>query len=105
MKIIKSKTLNLIQGVNIVVSMDVNEINNSLKILKGFYYNYILCKNNNILYVGYSSNVYYRLVQHKNTKHFNKVILIELRNEHFARKLERDLINKIKPKSNYQFAK
>ncbi len=83
--------------------MDINEITNKLNQVNGCSFNYILCLENEIVYIGYSSRLCMRLHQHKYDKDFDKVILIELTDKKAARLLEKNLIKQYKPKLNYQY--
>lgn len=80
-----------------------SEITTKLNKVNGYPFNYILGLKNEIIYIGYSSKLKMRLSQHKYTKDFDRIILIELSNKKDARSLERDLIKQYKPKYNYQY--
>ena len=80
-----------------------NQIGNILKNVNGFAFNYILESNNKIIYIGYSSSLYYRLMQHKGTKNFDKVYLIMFNTKKTAKQIEKKLIKSFNPINNYQY--
>lgn len=80
-----------------------HEINSNLKPLKGYTFNYILGSGDEIIYIGYSNNIYHRLTQHKSSRQFDRVILIEFDDEPTARSFEKQLILEYRPKLNNQY--
>jgi len=80
-----------------------SDITTKLKKLNGRSYNYILKLANKIVYIGYSSSLCLRLHQHKYSKSFDEVIVIEMADKKAARLMERNLIKQYKPKYNYQY--
>jgi predicted GIY-YIG superfamily endonuclease len=103
MQEVKLKNISNDKNVLLCAVMDKNEITIRLNKIKGYYYNYILGFKNEIIYIGYSSNIYMRLLQHKYYKKFDKIILMEMTNKKSARLMERTLIKQYKPKDNYQY--
>jgi predicted GIY-YIG superfamily endonuclease len=83
--------------------IDRNDINTKLKQMDGRPYIYILELGKKIVYIGYSSKLYMRLSQHKYTKYFDKIIVIEMADKKVARLNERNLIKQYKPKYNYKY--
>jgi predicted GIY-YIG superfamily endonuclease len=96
---------NISNNDNVVVSaiINKNEITSKLNKVNGYPFNYILVLENNIVYIGYSSKLCMRLQQHKYTKYFDKIIIIEMTDKNSARLMEKNLIKKYKPKYNYQY--
>ena len=96
---------NISNNDNVIMSaiINKNEITSKLNQVNGFPFNYILLLENNIVYIGYTSKLCMRLQQHKYTKYFDKIILIEMTNKISARSMEKNLIKKYKPKYNYQY--
>jgi excinuclease UvrABC nuclease subunit len=76
------------------------DINSSLKTLKGLTFCYLLFEKENVVYVGNSKNIYKRLKEHKYKKEFNSVQLFECKNEFVSKKIERQLIYELTPKYN-----
>lgn len=83
--------------------ISVADINVKLNKLNGYAYNYVLALGDEIVYIGYSSSLYSRLVYHKQTKIFDKVLLIEFTNKRAALSLEKKLIKEYRPKHNVQY--
>lgn len=96
---------NISNNDNVIMSaiINKNEITSKLNQVNGCPFNYILLLENNIVYIGYTSKLCMRLQQHKYTKYFDKIILIEMTNKISARSMEKNLIKKYKPKYNYQY--
>ena len=103
MKISELENISNNDNVLLCAVIDRKDITTKLKKVNGRIFNYILEFNKEIVYIGYSSNVYFRLVQHKGTKHFETITLIEFSNKETARFMEKKLIKKHKPKDNYQY--
>lgn len=78
------------------------QITTKLKKCKDRYFNYALVDNDEIKYIGYTGNLYYRMRQHK-PRRFNKVLIMEFDNEEIARANEKIMIKALRPESNYQF--
>lgn len=94
------KFINDNPDVLLCAEIEFNEITTRLKQVEGRAFNYVLKMKNEIVYIGYSSNLYYRLVQHKRYGNFDKIALIEYNNQKNARAMERALIKKFKPQKN-----
>ena len=77
-----------------------NQINIDLIQIKGKYFVYHLIKDNKVLYIGYSKNIYKRLKEHKYQKDFDTIVLIPVGSLIEARVLERADIFTIKPELN-----
>lgn len=103
MKKIEIENISNNANVLLCAIMNRNEITNKLKQLNGCSFNYILGLENEIVYIGYSSSLCMRLHQHKYDKDFDRIILIEMTDKKSARLMERTLIKKYQPKSNYQY--
>lgn len=84
------------------VTIGRGEVTSKLKVCNGRFFNYVLVENDTIKYIGYTAGLYSRLMQHK-TRSFDKVLIVEFAEEGVARKNEKGMIVKIKPKSNYQY--
>lgn len=81
------------------LGVDLNNLN-------GKFFNYVLCLDNDIVYIGYSANIYLRLVCHKQyIRNFNKILLIEFDNKKLAMNNEKELIKYFIPKLNRQYLK
>ncbi len=78
------------------------QITTKLKKCVGRYFNYALVDNDKIKYIGYTGNLYHRLLQHK-PKEFNMVLIMEFDTKEIARANERFMIKALQPESNYQF--
>ena len=78
-----------------------NQINTKLKQCVGRYFNYALVDNDKIKYIGYTGNLYHRMLQHK-PKQFNKVLIMEFESKKVARANEKCMIKALLPESNYQ---
>ena len=94
-------TIGVMQRVEELATRSVADL--KLKKVNGRIFNYILEFNKEIVYIGYSSNLYLRLVQHKGTKYFETITLIEFSNKQTARLMEKTLIKKYRPIDNYQY--
>jgi predicted GIY-YIG superfamily endonuclease len=103
MKTLELKNISNNDNVLLCAVIDRKDIGVKLKKVNGRIFNYILEFNKEIVYIGYSSNLYLRLVQHKGTKHFETITLIEFSNKQTARLMEKALIKKYKPIVNYQY--
>lgn len=101
----KVELKNISNNDNVIMSaiINKNEITSKLNKVNGYPFNYILALENNIVYIGYSSKLYMRLQQHKGTKNFDNIIIIEMKDKISARLMEKNLIKKYKPKYNYQY--
>jgi len=80
-----------------------DEITSRLRLLKGRYFNYGLMCGGEVEYIGYSGSLYSRLSQHKYSRGFDSVVILEFDTEAEARMNERFMIKKLKPNSNYQY--
>ena len=103
MKQLELKNISNNDNVLLCAVIDRKDITSKLKKINDRIFNYILEFNKEIVYIGYSSSVYFRLVQHKGTKNFDTITLIEFSNKEIARFMEKTLIKKHKPKNNYQY--
>ena len=103
MKPLELKNISNNDNVLLCAVIDRKDIGVKLKKVNGRIFNYILEFNKEIVYIGYSSNLYLRLVQHKGTKHFETITLIEFSNKQTARLMEKALIKKYRPIDNYQY--
>lgn len=95
----KFKQFNMISKID--YEINCNDINTKLLGVGQRIFNYILISNNNIIYIGCSSNLYKRLYQHKRNKSFDKILLIEFENKKDAFNNEKCLIKKYSPILNY----
>lgn len=95
----KFKQFNMISKID--YEINYNDINTKLLGVGQRIFNYILISNNNIIYIGCSSNLYKRLYQHKRNKSFDKILLIEFENKKDAFNNENCLIKKYLPILNY----
>jgi hypothetical protein len=77
-----------------------SEINVGLIKLKGKYFVYHLIKDNEVIYVGYSKNIYKRSKEHKYQKDFDILLLKPVDSLLKARILERADIFTLKPSGN-----
>lgn len=103
MKRVKVKGItNKSKGVECVL-MSKSDITHVLKRAWGYFFVYVLSDNDNIIYIGASSNIYNRLMQHKGQKIFDTVLLIELPTKEDLRAMEKKLIMKYEPKYNVQY--
>ena len=84
----------------LTATISKKDITNKLILCLGRYFNYALVKNDNIIYIGYTSNLYHRLVQHK-TKNFNDILIMEFEDETTARKNEILMIKSLHPQLNH----
>ena len=85
------------------VEIGRDEITSRLRPWKGRYFNYGLMCGDEAEYIGYSGNLYSRLSQHKYSRSFDSVIILEFDSETEARMNERFMIKEFKPNSNYQY--
>ncbi len=92
--------LNYSQFIEAVVETDFITINKNWLKLKGLHVVYFLLKDDVLLYIGCTSDVATRLLSHKSSKEFNKVILIECDERTNAFKIEKYFIKKYKPHYN-----
>lgn len=85
------------------VKISRDEITSKLRQVKGRFFNYGLVCNDEVTYIGYSANLYSRLFQHKYSRQFDSVFILEFGSEREARINERFMIKESKPKSNIQY--
>ena len=85
------------------VKISRDEITYELRQVNGRFFNYGLVCNEEVGYIGYSANLYNRLTQHKYSRQFDSVIILEFDSEREARINERFMIKESKPKSNIQY--
>ncbi len=76
-----------------------DEINTILKVVKGRYFVYMLITKGIVLYVGKSRNLYLRLLSHKSSRWFTKILLIEYEVADYS-EMEKQIIKLIQPKYN-----
>jgi len=103
MKPLELKNISNNDNVIFCAVIDRKDICVELKKVNGRIFNYILEFNKEIVYIGYSSSLYLRLIQHKGTKHFKTITLLEFNNKQTARLMEKTLIKKYRPIDNYQY--
>jgi len=80
-----------------------SEIDVRFKKLYGRFFVYILKSKRKYVYIGCSSSIYYRLIQHKGTKNFDRVELFEFKNKNDSKITEKSFIKKYKPADNIQY--
>ena len=68
--------------------------------LKYRYFVYFLADGNIVNYIGRTSNLYQRLIAHKNNKPFNEIYLCEYKTKHQSIQAEKNLIRYYSPKLN-----
>lgn len=70
------------------------------KNLKGFNLVYMLFDYDELVYIGYTSDLHTRISAHAKCKEFNKIVLIECNDKSIAFKIEKDLIKLYQPNLN-----
>ena len=103
MREVKLENISNNDNVILCAIMDKIEISDKLKKVNGYPFNYILALKKEIIYIGYSSSIHMRLQHHKYTKHFDKIILIEMKDKKSALLMEKNLIKTYEPKYNYKY--
>jgi negative regulator of genetic competence, sporulation and motility len=85
-----------------IYRIERNQITLDLMKVTGRHFVYVLEKNQKVIYVGRSSNLYSRLVSHKSKKDFNVIMLYEYTDkgqcrdcEYFGIKHYKPMLNKI----------
>ena len=85
-----------------IYRLERNQITLDLMKVTGRHFVYVLEKNQNVVYVGRSSNLYSRLVSHKSKKYFDVIMLYEYTDkgqcsdcEYFGIKHYKPMLNKI----------
>lgn len=96
----KTKFNEQIEKASDIYRLERNQITLDLMKVTGRHFVYVLQKNQNVIYVGRSSNLYSRLVSHKSKKDFDVIMLYEYTDQGQCRDCEYFGIKHYKPTLN-----
>lgn len=89
--------LNFAPYIETVVQIEFTKVYPYWKNLKGLHTVYMLFQDDDLIYVGVTSDLHTRILAHSSDKNFNKIVFIECIERNITFKIEKHLIRKYQP--------